>query len=127
MYTFPRGEKAFHWKSGRKNNNGYVMVFSPKHPHRDSQGYVREHRLVMELKLGRYLEKGEVVHHINGNKSDNRIENLELLEKKDHDRLERYQRKSFDRTGAIPWNKGTKGLMPIPWNKGKKWKRKVNR
>ena len=57
---------------------GYVRILCPESPMADIDGYVFEHRLVMEEYLGRYLEREEVVHHINGDKMDNRIENLEL-------------------------------------------------
>jgi len=65
-------------KKGRYIQNGYVCIYQPKHPNCDSKGYVKEHRLVMENHIGRLLNKNEEVHHINGVKSDNRIENLRL-------------------------------------------------
>lgn len=65
-------------------HNGYKMLKVPSHPYRDSKGYVREHRLVMEAKIGRYLKPDEVVHHINHDKLDNRIENLEITDLPTH-------------------------------------------
>lgn len=75
------GEQSSNWKGGKiMNDNGYVLIRSPKHPFVNAFGYVREHRLIMEKNLGRYLLPTEVVHHLNGDRTDNRIENLELLE-----------------------------------------------
>ena len=68
------------WKGGRvRDSKGYIMCMDADHPRASSNhGYVFEHILVMEEQLGRYLETGENVHHINGIKDDNRPENLEL-------------------------------------------------
>lgn len=76
-----KGPKGGNWKGGRRTDkNGYVLVWAPDHPseRKVSGRYMFEHRLVMEKKLGRYLEPHESVHHINGVRDDNRPENLEL-------------------------------------------------
>jgi len=82
------GEDACNWRGGRIfTSNGYVFVYSPNHPNKTADGYVLEHRLVMEDKIGRFLEKDEVVHHINHNVSDNRILNLMLINKAKHNTI----------------------------------------
>ena len=54
---------------------GYVGIW-------DGQKYINEHRQVMEQRLGRPLTNAETVHHMNGNRQDNRDENLELWTKR---------------------------------------------
>jgi hypothetical protein len=79
MSAAQSGNKNPNWGGGTRITGGYREVKRPDHPHASKSGYVKEHRLVMEAYLGRVLLPTEVVHHINGDTLDNRIENLMLF------------------------------------------------
>jgi hypothetical protein len=66
------GENAYNWKGGHITEAGYVMI------RRKDGSPTFKHRVVMEDYIGRRLTKDETVHHKNGVRNDNRIENLEL-------------------------------------------------
>lgn len=65
-------------------SNGYVLIKMPGHHLADVRGYVYEHRLVAEQKVGRRLQPGEIPHHVNGVKTDNRPENIEVVPSRAH-------------------------------------------
>ena len=74
---------------GRKNaiqtDRGYRLLYAPLYPNARKDGYICEHRYIMEQHIGRQLEKDEFVHHLNGIRYDNRIENLAIVNKHNHE------------------------------------------
>jgi len=89
------GDKHHGWNGGRYKHNGYTYILKSEHPNSDINGYIPEHRFIMEQYLNQkfsdspalkngFLRKDWIVHHINGLKSDNQIGNLQALPKKEH-------------------------------------------
>lgn len=74
------------WKGGQiATKDKYIKILIKGHPRADCYGYVLRSHIVVEKAIGRYLELGEVVHHINHNRIDDRLENLYLFSKqRDH-------------------------------------------
>lgn len=92
-----RGERNHQWKGGRSvASTGYVLVrVGIEHHLADVRGYAYEHRLVAEGKIGRRLKRGEVVHHIDGVKTNNAPSNIEILTAAEHRRAHRKLEKNL--------------------------------
>jgi hypothetical protein len=85
--AYPQGRSGSdhpNWKGGRRKQGEYIYAYTPDHPNATKSGYVMEHRLVMEEVLGRYLESDEIVHHVDGNKSNNDPDNLIAMKRGEH-------------------------------------------
>lgn len=94
------------WKGGKQiDRDGYIRLYLPDHPWPRKGGYVLEHVAVMELHISRRIKAGEVVHHINGNRQDNRLGNLELMSagahSAHHRSLDCHKRKHDPATGRF--------------------------
>ena len=90
-----KGKYLIHSKYGghtKKRSDGYISVYVPEHPRSNKDGYVMEHVLVMENHIGRHLTNGEIVHHKNKIRDDNRVDNLQIMTKSEHARFHNIER-----------------------------------
>jgi len=82
---FKSGTEHPFWKGGRNiSPKGYAYVYQPNHPNADPKGYMAESRLIVEKALGRYLKSNEIVHHLDGDESNNKNQNLLICSKSYH-------------------------------------------
>lgn len=96
-----KGIHSGHWNGGRATTScGYKMVLKPNHPKADKKGYVLEHILVWEQGTGVSIPPNCCIHHINGNKADNRIENLCMMQRTAHTVMHHTGAKRSDETKA---------------------------
>lgn len=74
-----------HLKNGtqKHKHKGYIMVYKPNHPYAQ-KNYVPEHRLIVEQEIGRYLESYEIIHHIDEDKTNNNLNNLQITTRAEH-------------------------------------------
>lgn len=111
------------WKGGIVTSSDYILLYKPEHKNSNSSGYVLEHILIMSKHLQRPINIGEIIHHINGNKKDNRIENLMLFKSNsEHISFHAKERREYSinlikRTGEKMCNKCNKKLPIINFSK----------
>lgn len=108
-----KGKLNHAYKHGRLiQKYRYKYIYMPEHPFSGKDGKVAEHRLVMEKQLGRYLQRNEEIDHINGDKRDNRIENLRLCTRSEN---------VMNRKKSKSNTSGYKGVRQV----GEKWEARI--
>ena len=91
------GQRHSNWKGRIRIPKGYIFLRIPEHPNANKIGYVLEHVYVMSKSIGRPLRHNETVHHKNGIRDDNRLENLELMERAGHTTHHLLEKHAFNR------------------------------
>ena len=108
-----RGRRSTNWKGGRKKTTrGYIELYMPEHCNANLSGYVLEHVFVMSKHLGRPLKSSEIVHHVNEDKTDNRVENLKVMTRSQH--MKKHQKgKQFSQTHRSNISRAKKKIVSL--------------
>ena len=119
---YPRIKFNSHYHGGRKKEGyGYILVKSKGHPRQNNHGYVREHILVFQQYHKCCVLKWGNIHHINGIRDDNRIQNLEGCSERQHNF--KHRKDMSNRSCLICGSKTTRernigGIKPVSeWNR----------
>jgi hypothetical protein len=76
------------------NENGYVLVYAPFHPKSFGGGWYYLHRMIIECQVNRVLQSWETVHHISENKEDCSLRNLFACSRQEHDKVNKWPRRT---------------------------------
>jgi hypothetical protein len=90
---------------GYGKNHGYKYVYNPEHPKASKRGEVAEALMVIEYHLGKYLSKGAIIHHVDGNKLNNNPSNLMVCENRGYHRVIHRRMKALNECGHADWLK----------------------
>lgn len=101
FYSVTIGKNTFDVTGRKMTPKGYIVLCIKEHPKSDASGYVMEHRVMVEKKIGRLLKENEVVHHLNEIRHDNRLSNLELMDRSEHTILHHLGSERSDETKAL--------------------------
>jgi hypothetical protein len=102
------GFRQYNWKGDKYvSSQGYILCYEPNHPRANRAHRVPEHILVAESKIGRSLNRKEVVHHIDFDKQNNLEENLCVMTEKEHNLLHQTTLKRLFQEGKLIWKKGS--------------------
>ena len=105
-YHHNRGKHNPRYGGGRiPNGYGYAQLKDRGHPRANARGYVLEHVVVAERALGKPLPVGAEVHHVNGDKSDNRPGNLVVCENHEYHMLLHARQRALEACGHADWRK----------------------
>ena len=85
----------FKYEKGWIYSGKYKKIKVPNHPYVDRDGYLLEHRFIMEQYLGRYLHPEEIIHHKDRNTLNNNIDNLQILTRSEHIKLHHKENKKW--------------------------------